>query len=420
MHFARMCAHQSCHPCDSLDTASAPVSVLATQGKCAASMSRACLAVLAVHTTLQANTWALGGEPYNASSALPYLFKVLSIAKALSVQAHPHKKLAEVLHARLPAMYKDDNHKPELACALTPFEAMCGFRSASELRSLPTRVPEIVPLLGEENAAALACCSDAADDARPVIRAAFTAFMSAPAATVATATAALALRLAPSVAAAGADAREAASERLIPAETVAARLCIDFPGDVGVFSPFWLNTVRLQPGEALFLAADEPHAYLSGNAVEVMAASDNVVRAGLTPKFKDVATLCDMLTYAAAPADVWTGTRVDAYCTEYAPPVTEFVLQRVSLPRGSVYNLPPAPTAAISIVIHGRADVHAAQLPASAPEHTDALPVNVAVLEGGDVTLQAAHATCTLSTSADEELLLFRAFAKSTAPPASE
>ena len=77
---------------------------------------------------LLAHPAALGAAPYSATSALPYLFKVLSVAKALSVQAHPDKALAERLHAARPDLYKDDNHKPEMACALTPFEAMCGFR----------------------------------------------------------------------------------------------------------------------------------------------------------------------------------------------------------------------------------------------------------------------------------------------------
>lgn len=70
-----------------------------------------------------------------------------------------------------------------------------------------------------------------------------------------------------------------------------------YPGDVGVISAFFFNYVKLNPGEALYLDADEPHAYISGDCVECMAASDNVVRAGLTPKHRDVQTLCSMLTY---------------------------------------------------------------------------------------------------------------------------
>lgn len=70
-----------------------------------------------------------------------------------------------------------------------------------------------------------------------------------------------------------------------------------YPADVGVLAAFFLNHVKLNPGEALFLGANEPHAYLSGECIECMATSDNVVRAGLTPKHRDVQTLCSMLTY---------------------------------------------------------------------------------------------------------------------------
>lgn len=70
-----------------------------------------------------------------------------------------------------------------------------------------------------------------------------------------------------------------------------------YPGDIGVISAFFFNYVKLNPGEALYLGANEPHAYLSGECIECMATSDNVVRAGLTPKHRDIQTLCSMLTY---------------------------------------------------------------------------------------------------------------------------
>ena len=75
------------------------------------------------------------------------------------------------------------------------------------------------------------------------------------------------------------------------------RLNTDFPGDIGVMCPLILNCVRLGPGHSFFCGPSEPHAYISGDCVECMAPSDNVIRSGLTPKFKDVGVLCDMLTY---------------------------------------------------------------------------------------------------------------------------
>lgn len=70
-----------------------------------------------------------------------------------------------------------------------------------------------------------------------------------------------------------------------------------YPADIGVIAAFFFNYVKLNPGQALYLGANEPHAYISGECIECMATSDNVVRAGLTPKHRDVQTLCSMLTY---------------------------------------------------------------------------------------------------------------------------
>lgn len=84
---------------------------------------------------------------------------------------------------------------------------------------------------------------------------------------------------------------------MTPKEELALRLEKQYPGDIGVLSLFFLNYIKLCPGEAVYLDADVPHAYLSGEIVECMAASDNVVRAGFTPKYIDTETLCSMLTY---------------------------------------------------------------------------------------------------------------------------
>lgn len=85
--------------------------------------------------------------------------------------------------------------------------------------------------------------------------------------------------------------------QLTDKEQLVMRLEKQYPGDIGIIAAFFLNYVKLNPGEALYLGANEPHAYICGECVECMATSDNVVRAGLTPKYRDVQTLCSMLTY---------------------------------------------------------------------------------------------------------------------------
>lgn len=92
--------------------------------------------------------------------------------------------------------------------------------------------------------------------------------------------------------------RSVQSERsLTPEESLILRLNEQYPGDIGAFSPLLMNYLVLQPGQSFFIGANELHAYISGECLECMALSDNVVRAGLTPKFKDCETLCSMLTY---------------------------------------------------------------------------------------------------------------------------
>lgn len=114
-------------------------------------------------------------------------------------------------------------------------------------------------------------------------------------------------------------------------EQVVLRIMNEYPGDVGGLAPYLLNTIKLLPGESIFLGANEPHAYLAGDIVEVMACSDNVVRAGLTPKMRDVPTLLDMLTYTSYKVDPHRGEVVNPNLTVFIPPVEEFVVEKYQL-----------------------------------------------------------------------------------------
>ncbi|KAJ1563661.1 Mannose-6-phosphate isomerase, partial [Cladochytrium tenue] len=240
-----------------------------------------------------------GAGPVTSAAAtageLPFLFKVLSIRKALSIQAHPDKALAARLHAERPGVYKDGNHKPEMALALTPFEALIGFRPLREIHAHLTRFPELAAVVGSETTQKLADAAGSAGDNTPAGRAAlqalFGALMGADEAAMRAQLATLVGRL-----------RAQASSPVGTLEELVVRLDSQFPADVGTFCALLLNYVKMEPGQAVFLAANEPHAYLSGDCVECMATSDNVVRSGLTPKYKDVATLVSMLTYRSGTA----------------------------------------------------------------------------------------------------------------------
>ncbi|MBA0715552.1 hypothetical protein Golax_014442, partial [Gossypium laxum] len=224
-------------------------------------------------------------------SDLPFLFKVLSVGKALSIQAHPDKELAKELHKMKPNLYKDANHKPEMALAITEFRALCGFITLQELKAVLEDVPEIVELVGTASAKQVMDIDerggDTADKAKTALRSVFTQLMSASKEMTTKAISKLKSRLL----------LQSQLRSLTEKEELVLQLEKQYPGDIGVLSAFFFNYVKLKPGEALYLAANEPHAYLSGDCVECMATSDNVVRAGLTPKHRDIQTLCSMLTY---------------------------------------------------------------------------------------------------------------------------
>lgn len=141
------------------------------------------------------------------------------------------------------------------------------------------------------------------------------------------------------------------------------RLSSQYPGDVGCFSIYLLNYMTLAKGEAIFLFANVPHAYLYGDGVECMACSDNVVRAGLTPKFKDVRVLCSMLDYRMRSVDEnklkpSEASSSDPHIVEFRPSVDEFSVQQVRVHTDkdqtgtqTVLSLPKLDTASVLIVI---------------------------------------------------------------------
>lgn len=281
-------------------------------------------------------------------SKLPFLFKVLSINKALSIQAHPNKSLAEQLHAKDPKNYPDDNHKPEMAIAITPFEGLCGFRPLEEIVHFLDAVAPLRRLVGEDNAKAFKEAvnhgkEDVTDEKKKALQKAFGGLMSSTSSDIEKEIPNL-VDQAKSEGSNFAGSGVASTSGNILAELV-QRLHGQFGADIGLFVLFFLNFVKLQPGEALFLVADDIHAYVSGDIMECMAASDNVVRAGLTPKFKDTTTLVDMLTYNYAPIDEQKmapteypyvtlnrqGYSSGSEVTLYDPPIDEFAVVRSTL-----------------------------------------------------------------------------------------
>lgn len=280
--------------------------------------------------------------------AIPFLLKVLSIRKALSVQAHPKKEHAEELHRQFPDMYKDPNHKPELAIALTPFEALCGFRSLTQIKGFLQKLPELVNMLSKESVNNLLAHQDQGGN-NSVLKPVFNSLMKCDQSIVASNLLSLLDRL---------DKEDEATQvsLLYP---LLKRLHSDFPGDVGCLAPYFMNYIILQPGQAIFLKPNLLHAYLSGDCVECMACSDNVVRAGLTPKHIDVPTLIEMVDYSSyEPHELLFNPELEnANSCIWRPPVQDFAVVKIKVEDGDFFNTVNRPSPSILIVTAGSGNV---------------------------------------------------------------
>ncbi|XP_068881468.1 mannose-6-phosphate isomerase isoform X3 [Aphelocoma coerulescens] len=180
------------------------------------------------------------------------------------------------------------------------------------------------------------------------------------------------------------------------------RLHSQYPGDIGCFTIYFLNLVRLEPGEAMFLGANEPHAYLHGDCVEIMACSDNTVRAGLTPKFIDVLTLCEMLNYTPAPSSSKifpaAQSQLDPNVYLYDPPVPDFTIMRIEVPASiKLYLISAMDSASILLVIQGTA------------VGTSTAAASEMSLHRGSVLFISANESISLHLSSPDGMLLFRA-----------
>ncbi|PFG31865.1 mannose-6-phosphate isomerase, class I [Paramicrobacterium agarici] len=302
-------------------------------------------------------TW-IAHEPDSAglsSGRLPFLLKLLAAETPLSLQAHPSPEQAEAGFARENAAgvpldaphrnYKDAFHKPELVVALSDtYDALCGFRPVADA------VAEIDALIdvAEGNGQGLAAAElrglrerlegDDAEVLRSVIEYLLGSEVSALVSAVTDV---------------------AASAPLTPAVDTVRLLAEHYAGDPGIVVSLFVNRVTLRRGEALYLPAGNIHAYLHGFGVELMAASDNVLRGGLTPKHVDVAELLTVLNFEPVPVPYLEPEHVGDGVELFAPDVPDFELYRMDVHDDDASI--DIQKAAIAVVTRGEVDVTGAQ-----------------------------------------------------------
>jgi mannose-6-phosphate isomerase len=271
---------------------------------------------------------------------LPFLLKVLAVDQPLSLQAHPdavqaregfeRESRAGLAPEDPERSYRDPRAKPELFCAVTPVQALCGFRPLEESRALaaPLGVAELSRILGEKTpAAALGRL----------------------------------LRLDPAARRALVDAVLSALPAAAPDPPHAwvRSLAAAHPGDPGALAPLLLHCVELAPGEALFLGPGVLHTYLGGVGVEVLASSDNVLRGGLTRKHVDVEGLLAILDPGTRlPARV-PGAPSGLGACVYAAPAEEFALAALRPRAGAPLACPPSDGPELLLCFEGAARVDA-------------------------------------------------------------
>lgn len=272
----------------------------------------------------------LGPQIAERYGRLPFLLKVMDVREMLSIQVHPTKAEAERGFARENEMgipldsparnYKDENHKPELGVALSDFWLLYGFRPEDQLQELLNQIPEFHTL-------------------RPIFAGGgyfglYKYVMEMPQELVNALLTPLVERVLQKYIAGG---LEETSPDYWVAKAIQGKQGADF--DRGLFSMYFFNLVRLKPGQATFQDAGIPHAYLQGQAIEIMANSDNVIRGGLTPKHIDVPELLRLITCKGVSPEIIEGRPGDnPYEAFYLSPCRDFCLSRIQLSQGSLYE----------------------------------------------------------------------------------
>jgi mannose-6-phosphate isomerase len=310
----------------------------------------------------------LGSTRERFGSQLPFLLKVLAVDAPLSLQAHPNleqaargfarEELAGVAIDAAARTYKDRNHKPELLCALTPFEALSGFRPARESAALFDQLG-VAPVGLDEHVADLDLAAELRDPAPDALEQVFSRLMTLPDAARAALTAEVLSRCE--------QAQRAGQLEAAFRGSVGCALSLGarYPGDIGVVASLLLQHIRLEPLQAIYLEAGRLHAYVSGTGVEIMANSDNVLRGGLTPKHIDVPELIGVLRFDGAPLRPTPTVRSAAGEVYYETPAPEFRLSRIELDEQRFHGEPRGPE--ILLCVEGQATVEVAQRSPAAP-----------------------------------------------------
>lgn len=282
---------------------------------------------------------------------LPFLFKILDVNRMLSIQSHPTKAKAEkgfskeneqgIPHTAPHRNYKDDNHKPEIAVALTDFWLLHGFKPSSKITAILHQVPEFKELAEIFQSKDLFTL--------------YKTIMEWPQKKVNQVLHPLGERL---LAALESQELELNQEDYWAALRFKEFTAKQAPIDRGIFSIYLFNLVNLHPGEGIFQAAGIPHAYLRGVTVELMANSDNVFRGGLTSKHVDVSELLDNLIFESVDPQIMSGQSLSETEVAYPSPAPDFELRKIEISKNQIHHNASTNSPSIIILLEGEVIVN--------------------------------------------------------------
>ena len=276
---------------------------------------------------------------------LPFLLKVLSARKALSIQTHPNKDQAKKLHFSDPINYPDENHKPEIAIVLTSLQALVGFRTPNEILENLNKNSELKKYLGLEVVTEFEKSFEDDSDFDIAIKNVFTVLIQNSQNNLKLKECIDSIRK-----------NITLKDNYNQDDNLFIELFEEYGYDIGLLTIFFLNHITLNEGDSIFTDAGIPHAYLKGDIVECMANSDNVVRAGLTPKFKDIETLLNIVNYRGFDSRL-EGEIISEYIVKYSPPIEEFQIDKYQFDN-SVMELTTNNQVEILLVTEGNANIY--------------------------------------------------------------
>lgn len=287
-------------------------------------------------------------EKYKKS--FPFLLKILSAGEALSIQVHPDKSQAEKLHQEDPYHYPDDNHKPEIAIALDTLTALAGIKDFDLLLKIFKKYPEIPAFAGKDTFKLFkSCYSESESRKQQHVREFIENLIKNSISDKETL-----LEINGQIK----DKILSSQEKIPEEEALFLELEEKYEGDdIGLLFIFLLRLVHLNKGEGLYIRAGVPHAYLKGNIIECMSNSDNVVRLGLTPKFKDTQTLIDIMDFDTNEIPIIKGVS-EKNRTVYDTPIEEFQICRIKLTPGMPKKIKTLDKAEIILVTAGEIEIH--------------------------------------------------------------